>query len=108
MAEIESRGGGGVKEHAVTPAAHEERNGFIHAVMLDPMSVVGPQDDLLTALIETGERFPAAEDLLVVGQSEGSRELASVFGGGASETKRKGVGIPEAFVIFQVNGLSDQ
>src|SRR5581483_7270225 len=104
MAEVEGGGCGGMEEHAVTPAAHEKGNGFIHTVVLYPVAIIGPKHHLLSAFVEAGEGFPAAVDLLVVRQAEGGGELPAIFGSGALETKGKGIGVAQASIVLEVNG----
>src|ERR1700690_903777 len=97
-----------MEEHAVTPAAHQKGNGFIHAVMLNPMAVVGPKHDLLPPLVEMGEGLPASVDFFIVGQAESGGELTAIFGGGALETKGEGIGVAQASIVLEVDGFGEK
>ena len=63
-AEVECGGRGSMHEHAVSTAAHEERDGFVHAPGFHAVGIVGPQHNFLAALVEPRERLAAAEQLL--------------------------------------------
>ena len=77
-------------EHAIAVAAEEERNGFVHELVLDAHAVARPRVDLLTALVEARERLAAAENLFVVLQLEGGGCHAAEVARAPDEGERDG------------------
>ena len=64
MAEIARDRRAGVHEHAVTAAAQEKWNRLVFILVFNAVGVVGPERDLLSALVESGEGLAAAENFL--------------------------------------------
>ena len=89
MAEIAGDRRGGVQEHAVAAAAHEERDRLVHPLVLNAVGVVGPQHDLLAALVEAGERFAAAENFFAGRQRERRVDAARIIRRAAHERERQ-------------------
>ena len=89
IAEITGDGRTGVHEHAVAAAAHEKRNRLVHPLVLDAVGVVRPKHQPLPPLVQTGERFAAAENLLAGRKGEGGVHAAGIIRRAAHEGKRQ-------------------
>ncbi len=85
---VEGGGGRGVDEHAVAAAAQEERDRLVHALGLHAVRVVRPQDDLLPALVEAGERLAGAEELLARPTARRRRRRSASSRSCAARTRR--------------------
>src|SRR5688572_3535212 len=77
-------------KHSVAVAAHEERNGFVHQLVLGAHAVACRDENALTAFVEARKRFAATEYLLVVLEFESGREAAREIVGAADKRERNG------------------
>ena len=78
-----------MQEHSIAAAAHEKRDRFVHSLILNAVGVARPQNEFLPALVEAGERFAAAKNLLAGRERERGVDAARIIRRAAHEGKRE-------------------
>jgi hypothetical protein len=73
--QVERERRAGMHEDAVATIAHKKRNGLVHIGCLGAVRVVGPEHQLLAALVQAGKGLPATEELLPRRESEAGGDV---------------------------------
>src|SRR5918993_2537350 len=100
--QVEGERRAGVHEDAVATTAHKERDGLVHVGCLGAIRVVGPEHQLLAALVQAGKGLPATEQLLPRRETEAGRDVPVERGRVADKREGRRPGVDHAGGIGEV------